>query len=206
MGTLSLIRHGESEWNALQRLQGHLDVPLSPRGRAQSRALASLVSPPAPGRVLCSDLRRARETAQELGVTVGAYDGRWREIGLGVWAGAFVRDADAESDQLGNWRGGPYTPAEGEPWARFAVRIGDAVDALAAAGGDWLVITHGGCIRAACAHVTGDPAASLPTTPNGSVTRLRLAPGRALLAYGLLPQGAPATGLYPLAGARRRTG
>src|ERR671929_2443690 len=86
---LILVRHGESTWNAEERLQGQLDPPLSERGREQSRALAAAVDLTGfpPERIVCSDLTRARETAELLGVAPGRYDERWREIDIGEWGG-----------------------------------------------------------------------------------------------------------------------
>src|ERR671932_2860103 len=81
---LVIVRHGESTWNAEERLQGQLDPPLSERGREQAlalRAAADLSGFP-PERTICSDLSRARETAELLGVRVGRYDARWREIDI----------------------------------------------------------------------------------------------------------------------------
>ena len=40
MTTLTLIRHGETDWNATRRIQGQLDVPLNEVGRAQADAIA----------------------------------------------------------------------------------------------------------------------------------------------------------------------
>src|SRR5918995_6428158 len=65
---LILVRHGESTWNAEELLQGQLDPPLSERGREQSKALAGMLDGLPEDRVLCSDLGRARETAELLGL------------------------------------------------------------------------------------------------------------------------------------------
>ncbi len=74
--TLALVRHGRTDWNRDDLLQGSSDIPLDDTGRAQAheaaRALAGL------GRwnaVVCSPLSRARETAEiiaaELRIEVG---------------------------------------------------------------------------------------------------------------------------------------
>src|SRR5919206_3871545 len=86
---LLIVRHGESTWNAEERLQGQLDPPLSERGREQARALGAAVDLTGfpPERIVCSDLTRARETAELLGVAPGRYDERWREIDIGEWGG-----------------------------------------------------------------------------------------------------------------------
>ncbi|MEA2291505.1 MAG: glucosyl-3-phosphoglycerate phosphatase [Solirubrobacteraceae bacterium] len=195
---LVLVRHGESTWNAEERLQGQLDPPLSERGREQARALAPAVR--ALGipseRVISSDLARARETAELLGLEPDAFDPRWREIDVGEWGGRTAAEVDAESAELTNWRGGPRTAPGGEPWDVFAARVWDAVDDLAAAGGPWLVVCHGGCIRAATAHLSGADALRLGSPPNGSLTTLELSDPPRLLVYGALPQAGLPTGLY----------
>ena len=64
MTTILLARHGETDWNAERRLQGHADTPLNDYGRAQARALARGSSPASEiDAVYASDLRRAHETA-----------------------------------------------------------------------------------------------------------------------------------------------
>ena len=41
MTIILLARHGQSDWNATRRWQGHADRPLTEKGRAQARALAA---------------------------------------------------------------------------------------------------------------------------------------------------------------------
>src|SRR5215207_10303612 len=71
---LILVRHGESTWNAEERLQGQLDPPLSERGREQALELKALIEKLgiSNDRVICSDLGRARETADLLGLEPAA--------------------------------------------------------------------------------------------------------------------------------------
>jgi glucosyl-3-phosphoglycerate phosphatase len=193
---LILVRHGESTWNAEERLQGQLDPPLSERGREQSRALAGLVDGVPAERVVCSDLGRARETAELIGLQPGRFDARWREIDVGEWGGRPAAEIDAQGGELTNWRGGPRTAPDGESWEDFSARVAGAVDELIAAGGPWLVVCHGGCIRAAVAHVTGADALALGSPPNASATVFELGPRPRLLVYGSLPDGGLPTGLY----------
>ena len=59
---------------------------------------------------------------------------------MGGWAGRRAADVDAEADELTNWRGGPRTAPDGEPWADFARRVARAIAEFAAAGaarGSW---------------------------------------------------------------------
>ena len=192
---LILVRHGESTWNAEERLQGQLDPPLSERGREQALALAPILHQPPPERVVSSDLGRARETAELLGLRP-RLDRRWREIDVGEWGGRTAAEIDTQSPELTNWRGGPRVPPGGEPWAGFAARVAAAVDELVAAGGPWLVVCHGGCIRVAVAHVTGADPLALGSPPNASATVIELRARPRLLVYGAVPDGAMPTGLY----------
>jgi glucosyl-3-phosphoglycerate phosphatase len=193
---LILVRHGESTWNAEERLQGQLDPPLSERGREQSRALAGVVDGIPESRVICSDLARARETAELLGLRPARLDPRWREIDVGSWGGRTAAEIDAQSSELTNWRGGPRRAPDGEPWDAFTARVAGALDELLGAGGTWLVVCHGGCIRAAAAHVTGADALRLGSPPNASATVFELGERPRLLVYGSLPDGGLPTGLY----------
>jgi probable phosphoglycerate mutase len=195
---LILIRHGESTWNSEERLQGQLDPPLSERGREQSRALQPLVESlgvPA-DRVVCSDLGRARETAEVLGLEPVVFDPAWREIDVGEWGGKRAAEIDAQSDELTNWRGGPRTAPDGESWDEFTARVADAVDEIVEAGGPWLVVCHGGCIRVATAHLTGAHPLALGSPPNASATAFELGARPRLLTYGATPGHESVTGLY----------
>ncbi|CAN5156035.1 histidine phosphatase family protein [soil metagenome] len=58
-----LIRHGETEWNAAKRLQGHIDIPLSPAGERQAAALAERLKQERLDAIVASDLQRASQTA-----------------------------------------------------------------------------------------------------------------------------------------------
>ena len=193
---LILVRHGESTWNAEELLQGQLDPPLSERGRGQSQALAGMLDGVPADRVVCSDLGRARETAELLGLRPARFDARWREIDVGEWGGRPAAEIDAQGGELTNWRGGPRTAPGGETWEAFSARVAGAVDELVAAGGPWMVVCHGGCIRAAVAHVTGADALALGSPPNASATVFELGPRPRLLVYGSLPDGGLPTGLY----------
>ena len=147
-------------------------------------------------RVVCSDLGRARETAELIGLRPARFDERWREIDVGEWGGRTAAEIDAQGGELTNWRGGPRTAPDGEPWDAFAARVAGALDELIAAGGPWLVVCHGGCIRAVVAHLTGADALRLGSPPNASATVFELGARPRLLVYGSLPDGGLPTGLY----------
>ncbi|KAL8539546.1 hypothetical protein ACS0TY_001233 [Phlomoides rotata] len=93
-----VIRHGETEWNADRRIQGHLDVDLNDVGRQQAVAVADRLSrEPRISAVYSSDLRRAFDTAEIIakrcGVLEVTKDPGLRERHLGDLQGLVLRDA-----------------------------------------------------------------------------------------------------------------
>ncbi len=104
MTRILLSRHGETEWNAVRRVQGWTDIPLSTRGQAQAEALASRLSRIPLAAVYSSDLSRAAQTAAPAaarhGLTVQATP-ELREKGFGDWEG--LTQADLERDYPDLW-------------------------------------------------------------------------------------------------------
>ena len=177
MKRLFLVRHGESEWNAVRRLQGQADISLSAKGEAQATALASTVAQLAPDRVVTSDLRRAYQTASLLGYPDAQRDHRLREVDVGEWTGLPIADIisdDAEAYR--GWRAGTYAPPGGEHWQDFAGRITAAVLGEAETAQRLLVVCHGGVIRALLQTLLGlAPKRIIPVGP-GSLTILASKP------------------------------
>jgi broad specificity phosphatase PhoE len=137
--TLLLVRHGETDWNADGRLQGHTDRPLSEYGRRQARQLAEDLDGEELEAIYASDLSRAQETAEIVG----------ERLGLAV-----VLDPDLREKDWGTWEG--LTPVErervelvGETTEAHQARILGALGRIAErhSGGRVLVVTHGGSMR-----------------------------------------------------------
>src|SRR5580698_4431998 len=99
---LIFARHGETAYNAENRLQGQLDIPLNARGREQARALGRTLSArfgaeikglEAAGAFIASPLERARETMEIARDAMGLPPSRYRldqtlkEISFGAWEG-----------------------------------------------------------------------------------------------------------------------
>lgn len=63
---LLLIRHGETAWNAERRLQGHVDIALNEIGLQQAEALARALNDEPVDIIMCSDLQRAKQTADAI--------------------------------------------------------------------------------------------------------------------------------------------
>jgi broad specificity phosphatase PhoE len=192
---LILVRHGQSEWNALGRLQGVSDPPLSAAGRAEAEALGAFVAALGPERVVSSDLRRARLTRELLGlpgdVVVGDPDPRWRESDLGDWTGRLPGELSPdEHAAFLLWRVGRHTPPGGESWAATRARVAGAARDLEATGARCaVVVTHGGPVRALCHELTGlDPEAMVPVA-NATVTIIETHPVPHLVAFGMSPDG-----------------
>jgi len=66
------VRHGQSTWNALDRLQGHeLGPPLTDLGRAQAETAAEALARRPVDQVLSSPAVRARQTAEIVAARLG---------------------------------------------------------------------------------------------------------------------------------------
>jgi probable phosphoglycerate mutase len=158
---LLVIRHGESTWNASRRWQGWADPPLSPAGERQAHEAAAALAELAPrlGRVVSSDLRRARRTAELIAAGVGAdpasvvVEPGLRERHIGAWSGLTTDEIEARwPGMIAAWRRGEVpSPPGGEDDRTFTARVLAAIRRVAAlADGDGcvVVVSHGGAIRA----------------------------------------------------------
>jgi broad specificity phosphatase PhoE len=149
---LLIVRHGETDWNAELRFQGHADRSLNETGRAQARALADELADVEAEAIYSSDLARARETAEIVGDRLGlpvVELRELREIDVGSWEG-LTRDevaAKFPEDSRG-WR-------HGETYDELAARVLPALERIARAhpGGRVVVVGHGGTMRTLRAHM-----------------------------------------------------
>ena len=62
--TICLVRHGQTDWNALGKLQGQTDIPLNELGKIQARQCGEFLSEEDWDVIISSPLKRARETAE----------------------------------------------------------------------------------------------------------------------------------------------
>jgi broad specificity phosphatase PhoE len=151
--TLLLARHGETDWNAERRWQGHAESDLSENGRAQARALADHLRGRGIDAIYSSDLRRARDTAvivaSKLGLPVQV-DAALREVDIGEWSGLTTDEIETRFPEgAARRRNGGTGWERGEPIEAMSARILSAVRSIAAAhdGETVLAVTHGGPIR-----------------------------------------------------------
>ncbi len=93
------LRHGQTEWNKVYRLQGQLDSPLTQQGIADAERQAVLMAPVLAASPACfvSPLGRAQETAQiALSGAMFRNDDRLMEIHAGAWQGRYRDDIMAD--------------------------------------------------------------------------------------------------------------
>jgi broad specificity phosphatase PhoE len=177
---LLLVRHAESEWNALGRLQGQADPPLSPHGRQQAAQMAArLVEEPIDA-IVASDLQRAQATAHALAETLAMEvepRAGLREVDLGNWTGIDRDHLQAEFPEAWRlWRERGVEGWEGgERYGEAIVRIAAEIAEIAARydGRTVVAVTHGGCVRLATCHLLGMPAGEfgrIASIGNSSIT------------------------------------
>jgi len=138
--TLLLVRHGETDWNADGRLQGHTDRPLSDHGRRQAQQLAEQLEGEQIEAIYSSDLARARETAEIVGGRLGLpveLDPDLREKDWGTWEGLTAVERDRTEFV------GESTDAHQQRILAALRRISERHPGDARV----LVVTHGGSMR-----------------------------------------------------------
>lgn len=153
MRRILLARHGQTDWNALGRLQGHTDIALNDTGRDQARALAATLASAGVRHIWTSDLGRSRETGEIVATTLGLAEPRvdpeLRERRFGVFEG-LTRDqcAAQHPDAWQAWRAQTKAPPGGEPRETAVTRMSRALERIAAREeGPVLVVSHGGLMR-----------------------------------------------------------
>jgi broad specificity phosphatase PhoE len=166
MPILYYVRHGETDFNIEQRLQGQYETSLNARGRAQARACGELLRellaregrPVTDCGYVSSPLKRACETMQLIRATLGLdangyeVDDRLKEISYGKWEGSTLSEIEARDPHLlarrerQKWA---FEPPGGESYRDVALRVASW---YAAVTRDSVVTAHGGVARALMAN------------------------------------------------------
>jgi 2,3-bisphosphoglycerate-dependent phosphoglycerate mutase len=146
--TILIVRHGETDGNALRILQ-RADVPLNERGRRQAEQVARRLCAHGFVHILCSDLERARMTAAPLAAGSGIAveeSPLLQERNFGDLRGLPYSALD------GNPFGPDFAPPNGEDWPTFHARVAEAfafiVRRRRGLKGTLVVVTHGLVCRA----------------------------------------------------------
>jgi broad specificity phosphatase PhoE len=157
-----LFRHGEIECGGKARLLGRTDVPLSETGRSQALWWRSALERVTFGQVYCSDLVRARETAEILAANATApitVLPQLREIDLGHWDGMTREEVNARFPGEWDKRGlciSEYRPVAGESFADLAGRVVPVLEVVTNGPEDIVAIVgHAGVNRVILCHVLG---------------------------------------------------
>ena len=150
--TIYLVRHGSVVGAETRRFIGHLDVPLSPMGEAEAAALGRRLAGTTLAAAYCSDLARARRTAEILARHHGLEAvplPALREFSMGRWDGltaAEIRARDPAAFEAWMADVGRFQFPEGESLADVSARAWPAFEEITARHPDSgiLVVAHGG--------------------------------------------------------------
>ncbi|MBV9909078.1 MAG: histidine phosphatase family protein [Hyphomicrobiales bacterium] len=177
---LIFVRHGETAYNAENRLQGQLDIPLNARGREQARTIGGTLRRLVGGEIdrleearafFASPLERARETMEiargAMGLTPQRYrlDPVLKEMSFGVWEGltwSEIESKDPKGLRARREHRWAFVPEGGESYAMLADRLRPWIDSL---NEHAFVISHGGVARVLMALIAGIPPAKAVRTP-----------------------------------------
>jgi broad specificity phosphatase PhoE len=152
-----LVRHGQSEWNAIGRWQGQADPSLSDLGRLQAREAAQAVG--TVDAVWASDLRRAAETAaiiaEHIGVGPVILDPDLRERDAGEYSGLTRPEIE---ERFPGYLAAERRPPGWEPDEHLLARALRALGTMATEvpGGEVLAVTHGGLVYRIETHLGAD--------------------------------------------------
>ena len=191
-GSIIIVRHGRTEFNAAGRLQGRTDNPLDEVGLAQAEAVATYLAPEllSDTLIVCSPLLRARQTATAIAKGVGAsleIDERWIELDYGAYEG--LPQSEVPSNVWREWRSDSnFAAPQGESLNQVQQRVTDACAELAQRldGRTAVVVSHVSPIKSAVAWALGvDVSVGWKTQlVTASITRLAIsANGAALTSF-----------------------
>lgn len=142
-----LGRHGETDWNAAQRLQGWTDIPLNDTGIQQALQLGQRLNGIALDAIYCSALQRSFRTAElAFPHATAVRMPELNEQSLGVYEGRVLTPEVLE--EFRRRRSDPEDSLDGgESRNHLQERIRKALDcirALHVEGGSVLIVGHGG--------------------------------------------------------------
>ncbi len=188
-----LVRHGESRAatadNPFPLVDGHGDPELHPNGEAQAIRVGQRLKDQPISAVYVTNLRRTSQTAAPLCAHLGVtpiIEPDLREVHLGEWEGGVLRMKAHDNDPLylqmqaeQRWDVIPGA----ESWSTLNMRITRALDRIAAAHQDQLVVAvvHGGVVGHILAHATGARPFSFNGADNGSISHIVLLDGRIMV-------------------------
>jgi alpha-ribazole phosphatase len=159
-----LIRHGEIDTHGEKRFIGSTDIPLTENGIRQARQWQVALSDTVFDKIYCSDLDRARRTAEIIGQKRGLTirnTPALREINLGEFENLPLLEVKNKYPDKWRERGEnlfSYRPAGGESFSDLCDRVLPAFEAIAEnARGNVLIVAHAGVNRMILCRILGMP-------------------------------------------------
>ena len=181
--SLLLTRHAETVWHEENRYAGVSDIDLTPNGAQQAQRLADWVRTRTIDAIVCSPVRRARETAAPSALAAGVeieVEDDLREVGFGVAEGRTL--AELDPDVVARFRADPVAhpfPGAEQP-TEAAGRCAAALRRIGARHGQdtVLVVAHNTLLRLGLCTLLGLPVARyrfvFPRLDNVAVTEIAL--------------------------------
>lgn len=176
-----LVRHGETEWNAMRRMQGQLDSRLSEEGRVHAAESGQLLGRLGFDRAFASPLGRVRETVAIIEQQCRldpVFDERLMEWSSGDWSGSLYADiARDRPDEWAAWEADRYNwrPPNGENFVDLAARARSFIDSIAHIEAPRIaIVAHGFINRALAGELLGlEPADRMKISQsNNTVMRI----------------------------------
>lgn len=189
-----LVRHGQTQYNADGRVQGHIDIPLNEVGAWQAERIGERLKQYRPSAIFSSDLSRAADTARAIAAHHPGISHLktelLREVHYGVFDGMYLPEIkDTYPEEYLQWREGDigYTPPKAESIYEQRARASRAVNWVRehCAEGTIVIVSHGGIMRALVAnlldlgidqqvrfHFDNTSLTALEDTPRGMSLRL----------------------------------
>lgn len=168
-----VFRHGETDWNAVHRIQGREDVPLNENGIAQAHATGkALQNRVFPEYMIVSPLSRAKVTGEIIAGYIGVeriyIEDDLTECDYGAMSGVIVEDiydAVCPDEEPRELAGGRF------------MRVLDKYTGMY--DGDFAVVSHGGTINAALSTITdGVMGTGITKLKNAAITVLEFKDGK----------------------------
>lgn len=165
-----LTRHGETQWNAEWRIQGHTDMELNENGLAQARALAARMEGTKISVIYSSDLARSSRTAaivqEKLPGSRMILSPLLRERNWGAFEGKQWKEIEGQMpEEIRRLKKHPvdFKPGDGESRRDVLGRITEFMDGVRAGHDDdtIMIVTHGGVSSLMIKYITGLDLASI---------------------------------------------
>jgi probable phosphoglycerate mutase len=160
---LYLVRHGETEWNAKNKIQGNMDIELNDKGLKQAEYVADRLSNENIDIIYSSRLKRAKTTAQiiadSMQLSVNELD-EFREICLGPWEGLTMNEINekyAEHYKFYREKPSNFNMPGAETFLQVTERFCSAINTIISQNKDKkiVVVSHGAAIKAAIISILG---------------------------------------------------